>query len=462
MQGVGYKRNDLTFPPVSGIIAISMAYLSTGNYKGARDYYPEDKRLQNYIFNTWKKVVESFGYEEYMTPLLESYDIFAAKTGQEIVNEQTYSFTDRGGRKVVIRPEMTPSVSRLVAARRQEMPYPARLYSVANFMRYERPQKGREREFWQMNVDIFGVATVDADVEIVSMADAMMKAFGATEKMYTIRVNSRKLVNAMMADYFELDIMQSELMIKLFDRKDKMSDEDFREQAANIFDDDKASEGLQKIDKLVAAKTMGELPRFLLESSAIQEVQALFTLLRDRGVHSVVFDITLMRGFDYYTDIVFEVFDTHPDNNRAMFGGGRYDGLVSLFGVEPVPTVGMAPGATTMEEFLKSHKLLPKLAPATEAYMIVLGDVLASAQKLAGRLRHEGVNVAVDITGRKLDKQIKSAVKMDVPFLIFVGEQELAEERFNVKVTETSVEHKLGFERMVAMIHDRRVNEVDF
>lgn len=438
-----------------------MAYLSTQTYKGARDYYPEDKRLQNYIFNTWRNVVESYGYEEYMTPIIESYDLFAAKTGQEIVNEQTYTFTDRGGRQIVIRPEMTPGVSRMVAARRQELPYPARLYSIANFMRYERPQKGREREFWQMNVDMFGVATIDADVEIISMADAIMKAFGANEKMYTVKVNSRRLVNAMMVDYLGLDVMQAELMIKLFDRKDKISPEDFRDEAAGIFDDERAEEGLRKIAKLVGAKTMGELPRFLLDSAAIKEVQALFTLLRERGVGSVVFDITLMRGFDYYTDIVFEVFDTHPDNNRAMFGGGRYDGLVSLFGVEPVPTVGMAPGGTMMEEFLKTHNLVPKLLPSTEAYMIVLGDVLHGAQRLAGRLRAEGVKVAVDITGRKLDKQIKAAVKMGVPFIIFVGEQELAEERFTIKEVETSKEHKVGFERMVAMIHDARVQEAE-
>lgn len=436
-----------------------MAYLSTQTYKGARDYYPDDKRLQNYIFTTWKSVVESFGYEEYMTPLIESYDLFAAKTGQEIVNEQTYSFTDRGGRQVVIRPEMTPGVSRMVASRRQEMPYPARLYSIANFMRYERPQKGREREFWQMNVDIFGVATVDADVEIIAMADAIMKAFNATDSMYTIKVNSRRLINTMMADYLGLDVMQSELMIKLFDRKDKISAQDFRDEAASIFDDDKAEDGLKKIAKLVGAKTMGELPRDLLDSTAIKEVQALFTLLKGRGVASVMFDITLMRGFDYYTDIVFEVFDTHPDNNRAMFGGGRYDGLVGLFGVEPLATVGMAPGGTMMEEFLKAHDLVPKLLPSTEAVMIVLGDVLHGAQKLATRLRSEGVKVAVDITDRKLDKQIKSAVKQGVPFIIFVGEQELAEERFTIKELENSKEHKVGFERMVALIHDARVQE---
>ena len=145
-----------------------MSSLSTQVYKGTRDYYPEDKRLQNYIFGTWQKVVESFGYEEYGTPLLEPIEIYLAKSGQELANEQTYLFEDRGGRKVTIRPEMTPSLARLVAGRRQELPMPARLYSIANFMRYERPQRGREREFWQLNADLFGVDGAQADAEIIN------------------------------------------------------------------------------------------------------------------------------------------------------------------------------------------------------------------------------------------------------------------------------------------------------
>lgn len=434
-----------------------MASLSPQPYKGTRDYYPDDKRLQNYIFSTWRKVVESFGYEEYGAPILEPYEIFAAKTGQEIVNEQTYSFIDRGGRNVVIRPEMTPSISRMVAARRQELGYPARLYSIANFMRYERPQRGREREFWQLNVDVFGVAGVDADAEIITMADAIMKAFHAKPDMYKIRINSRKLINMMMADYLELDVMQAQLMIKLFDRKDKISHEEFRDQAAAIFDDNVSREGLRKISKLLSAKTMGELPEELLSNEAVVEVRALFTLLRERGVTNAVFDISLMRGFDYYTGIVFEVFDTHPDNNRAMFGGGRYDGLVGLFGVEPVATVGMAPGQTTMEDFLRSHKLIPKLRTATDVYVIVLGaDAMTGAHNLACGLRKEKVNVALDITGRKLDKQIKAAVKLGVPYMLFVGAKELEEELYSFKDVATEKEQKLSFERIVTTVADYR------
>lgn len=433
-----------------------MAHLSTQPYRGTRDFYPEDKRVQNYIFQTWRTVSERFGYEDYNAPMLEPFELFAAKSGQDLINDETYQFTDRGDRNVVIRPEMTPSVSRMVAAKRQELAYPVRWYSIANFMRYERPQRGREREFWQLNTDIFGVDTLDAEAEIITMADTIMRAFGATHKMYTIKVNSRKLINFVMTEYLGLDVIQSSLMIKLFDKKEKITHEEFRDRASDIFDEDKSKDGLKKIANLLSAKTMSELPKELLDSSAVQDVQYLFTLLREHGVTSVVFDIALMRGFDYYTGIVFEVFDNHPDNRRAMFGGGRYDGLVGLFGVEPVPTVGMAPGATTMEDFLRSHNLLPKFDSTTEVYLVVLGKALKGAQKLAMKLRDEGVNVEVDITGRKLDKQIKTAVKKKIPFMLFVGEKELQEEIYPLKDVAREQEQKLSLERVIVEIKDYR------
>ena len=433
-----------------------MAHLSTNPYKGTRDYYPEDKRVQNYIFSTWRRVAESYGYQEYSTPLLEPLELYAAKTGQEIVSEQTYTFTDRGDRTVAIRPEMTPSVSRMIAGRRQETGYPARWYSIANFMRYERPQRGREREFWQLNVDIFGVAGTPADVETIQLAHSIMKAFGATEKMYTIRINDRELIEAMMRDYLGLSTVQAELMIKLFDRKGKIPHEAFRDQAVDIFGADRAPDGLKKIAKLISSNNIDTLPNELAELEPVKRLQDLFHAIHGAGVRNAIFDITLMRGFDYYTGMVFEVFDNHPENNRAMFGGGRYDGLVSLFGAEPVPTVGFAPGGTTMEVFLRSHELLPELSSTTDIYMIVLGEAERGAQKLARELREEGINVAVDITGRKLDRQIKAAIKMKVPYLLFVGEKEIADEIYRLKDVKHEREHELSFERIVTTVEDYR------
>ncbi|QQG51344.1 MAG: histidine--tRNA ligase [Candidatus Saccharibacteria bacterium] len=438
-----------------------MSTLSSQPYKGTRDYYPSDKRVQNYIFSNWKRTARSFGYEEYGAPLLEPLEVYAAKSGQELAGEQTYTFMDRGNRQVAIRPEMTPSISRMVAARRQEMAYPARLFSIANFMRYERPQRGREREFWQLNVDIFGVDTVLAEAEIIAMGSQFLKSFGATDDMFKIKVNNRKVIDYMMAQYLGLDAVQAQLMIKLFDRKSKIAHGDFRDQAVEIFGDAMAPEGLKKISALLAAKNMAELPESIRESSAVKEVQELFTQLEHAGVKNAIFDITLMRGLDYYTGTVFEFFDTHEDNNRSLFGGGRYDGLVGLFGAEPISAVGMAPGLTMTELFLQVHDLVPKITSTTEVYIVVLGDALKGASKLAADLRAEGVNAELDITGRKLDKQLKTAVKKDIPFIIFVGDDELQSEIYPFKDTASSDEQKLSFERIVSSVKDRRRAHLD-
>jgi len=432
-----------------------MSTLSSQPYKGTRDYYPEDKRVQNYIFSVWRRVSERFGYEEYGAPILEPLEIYAAKSGQELAGEQTYTFTDRGGRIVAIRPEMTPSVSRMIAARRQELAYPARLYSVANFMRYERPQRGREREFWQLNVDIFGVDEVAADAEIITMADNILREFGATDKDFVIKINNRKLINYMMAQYLGLDAVQAQLMVKLFDRKDKIGEVEFTDQAREILGE-LAEEGLAKIESLLSAKSMADLPVEIRNSAAVTEVQELFTLLDRAGVKSAVFDITLMRGLDYYTGTVFEVFDTHPDNNRSLFGGGRYDGLVGLFGAEPISAVGMAPGGTMIENFLSVHGLTPNFVSTTDIYIVVLGDAMRAAGKLARDLRNEGVNVELDITDRKLDRQIKTAVKKQIPYILFIGDDEVKSEIYTLKDTTSTEEQKLSFARIVSQLKDRR------
>ena len=435
-----------------------MSALSSQSYKGTRDYYPEDKRIQNYIFSVWHKASRSFGYEEYGAPTLEPLDIYTAKSGQELANEQTYTFTDRGGRIVAIRPEMTPTISRMVAARRQELSYPARLYSIANFMRYERPQRGREREFWQLNVDIFGADGVAAEAEIITLADNIMKEFGANSQNYVIKINNRKLINFMMAQYLGLDASQAQFMIKLFDRKDKISAQDFNNQATEIFGD-QATVGLQKIETLLQAKSMADLPVEIRDSSSVREVQELFTLLERAEVKSLVFDITLMRGFDYYTGMVFEVYDTHPENNRALFGGGRYDGLVGLFGAESISAVGMAPGGTMMEKFLEVHSLLPAQHSTTDVYVAVLGDTVREAGKFVRDLRSEGINVELDISGHKLDKQIKAVVKKAIPYIMFIGEEEVKSGLYTIKDIAKSQEYKLNFADIVDLFAVQRKEE---
>lgn len=436
--------------------------LSTNPYKGARDFYPEDQRIHDYIFSHWKNTVESYGYEKYDAPILELTDIYRAKSGQEIVDQQTYNFTDRGGRQVSIRPEMTPTVSRMVAARRQEIALPARWYSIPNLWRYERPQNGRLREHWQMNVDIFGVDTIDAEIELIMIANDLMKSFGAKQEMYTIKLNSRKLTALIMSDYLNLNAEQSHLMIKLLDRKDKVPKDTFEFEADKIFNStQQSSNSMQKLDSLLSARSMADLPEELLNNRYVQQIRILFTHLRENGINNVRFDVALMRGFDYYTDIVFEVFDNHPDNNRSMFGGGRYDGLVGLFGVQPLPTVGFGIGDVTMQNFLEKHGLMPEIKSSVDVYLIPIGDTVRQVHGIAKIMRQEGVNVAVDITDRKTDKQIKSASKMGIKYVMFVGETELNNEHFTLKDLDSGEESGVSLERAISIVSDHRLRDED-
>lgn len=431
--------------------------LSTKPYKGARDFYPEDKRMQKYIFGVMRLVVERYGYEEYDAPILEPTELFASKTSDEIVNEQTYTFTDRGDRSVTIRTEMTPSVSRMVAGKRQELAYPVRWYSIPNMWRYERPQRGRLREFWQLNVDVFGIDNLSAEHEMILISNDIMNAFGAKPSMFKIKVNSRKLINAYLLDVLGLDDTQALTMIRLIDRKDKISRAEFVGQADAIFSpSQRDGGGSDRLFEFLESKTLEELPDSDKLTSFVSEIKQLMNLLENSGVTNAVFDPSLMRGFDYYNDIVFEVFDTNPDNNRAMFGGGRYDGLVGLFGVEPVPTVGFGMGDVTLQNFLESHKLLPDLRTETELIVISLGEAYEGSAKVASELRQMGLNVAVDSTRRKIDKQIKSAAKSPVRYVLFVGEKEVSSQQFVLKDLETGKDEQLSLQRVVSKIKDFR------
>ena len=433
--------------------------LSTQPYKGARDFYPEDKRLQKYIFGVMRKVVEKFGYEEYDAPVLEPLELYAAKTGEEIVNEQTYSFEDRGGRQVALRPEMTPSVSRMVAAKHQELAYPLRWYNIGGRWRYERPQRGRYREFFQLDVDMFGVASLEAEHEIIQVADSILHAYGATREMYEIKLNSRKLIDFILLEYLKLSEVQAYTLSKLIDRMQKIDHAAFAAELDAIFTPSQRESGLSdSLLQILKVKSLDMLPNEVQSQASAIELQRLLHLLGQSGITNAVFDITLMRGFDYYTDIVFEVFDTDPENNRAMFGGGRYDGLIGLFGVEPVPTIGFAMGDATLANFLESHKLLPSLKPETDVYVILVGAVNDKAQKVIAELREMGLKVAVDLSGRKVDKQIATAVKKGIAYALFVGEEELADEQYKIKNLHTGTEEKHSPSRIVGLVKDFRKN----
>lgn len=413
--------------------------LQTQPYKGARDFYPEDKRIQKYMFRVLRQVVESYGYQEYDAPILEPFEIYAAKSGEEIVNEQLYSFEDRGGRRVAIRPEMTPSVSRMVAARRQELAYPLRLYSLPNLWRYERPQRGRLREHWQLNVDLFGIDGLEGDLEIIQVADAVLKAFGATPKSYRINVNSRKaMVQAMKS--FSMDEAQLKAVYKLIDKMPKLSHEQFQKILTDNLSDEKAA-------KLIEYLNSDEPPAY---------IRQLLDKLSGADVVNAVYEPSVVRGIEYYSDVVFEVFDTDPENARSMFGGGRYDGLVAQFGVEPVPTVGFGMGDVTLQNFLETHQLLPPLKPETDAVVILIGNVYDRAQPELAKMRAGGLNLAIDSTGRKLDTQIKNAVKSTVRFALFIGDKELDDKRFRLRDLEKGEEMEFNIDELISKLKIHR------
>ncbi len=405
-----------------------MPALSLEPYKGTRDFYPQEQFIQNYIFSVWRKAVENYGYLEYNASILEETALYKAKSGEEIVNDQTYSFVDRGGREVTIRPEMTPTVARMVAQKRRELSFPLRWFSIPNLFRYERPQRGRLREHWQLNVDMFGVEGMEADVEIISVADSILKSFGATPSQYKIRVNSRKFVNWLLADYFSLSQPEAYKISKLIDRMHKMPRNEFKVLSGEIVKD-KAD----VLENILQAKEIGDLPEGIRNSEPAQEISALISKLSDAGIVNAQFDPALIRGFDYYTGTVFEVFDVNPENPRSIFGGGRYDDLVGIFGVERVSGIGFGMGDVTTRDFLETHNLLPSYRPPVDVLVCHLDGYMDEANKLANYLRSQNINTLVDLTARKVTAQIKTADREFVPCIIVVGEKEVAENKYDVK-----------------------------
>jgi histidyl-tRNA synthetase len=398
--------------------------LSTESYKGVRDFYPEDQQFLNYLLATYRSVAQKFGYVEYHASILEPAELYKAKgaDNEELVNEQTYTFLDRGGREVTLRPEMTPTVARMVAARRRDLGFPLRLFSIPNVFRYERPQRGRLREHWQLNVDLFGSDSFAADAEIINVSYEVMKAFGAEERDFTIRVGSRTYVNA---TALELELSEEDTikLIGLLDRKNKMDQAEF-------------AEGLEALGVPAEKFSAEHVPA---------DVAAVLDILGALGVGNAVFDPSIVRGFAYYTGVVFEVFDTHEDNKRALFGGGRYDNLTALFDNEGITGVGFGMGDVTMHDFLAVRGLLPAYMPHTHVYLAVATENEAPhALLVAEELRQAGVHVAVDFGDKKLADQIKNASKHKIPYLIVVGERELSSGSFVVRDLSNGNEAPMG------------------
>jgi len=407
-----------------------MKKLDTSSYKGVRDFYPEDMFIHDYIISVWHYVLQSYGYEHYSASILEPSEIYKNKTSDEIVNEQTYSFIDRGKREVTLRPEMTPTVARMVAKKQRELPLPLRWYSIPNVFRYERPQKGRLREHWQLNVDIFGLKGLEAEVELIEIATSIMNRFGLKSSDFVVKINDREILNDLMKDLGLDDGKQKEFN-KVVDQKDNIKN--FNE----------------KMERLIGQS-------FDMTIDPNERIKELTEKLGKRGIDNVVFDPLLIRGFDYYTGIVFEIFDTNPNNSRSLFGGGRYDNLLEMFEAEKVPTAGFGMGDVTIQEALTDQNLLPTaVAQAHIAICTLDPSVYDYAAKLAKDLRESGVDVVVNYTDRKIGDQIKRADKKGIPFVICIGENEVKENEIKVKNLSSGKEEKMDREKIAEFVRSK-------
>ena len=399
--------------------------LSTQPYKGTRDFYPEDMRLRNWFFGKIRKTLELAAFEEYDGPMLESLELYAAKSGEEIANEQTYNFTDRGDRRLAIRPEMTPSVARMVAGQMGELNFPLKWFSIPNMYRYERPQRGRLREFWQINVDIFGCDTYEADLECISSAINILKAYGADESMFTVHINNRRFFNDVIAAIAGTDTEGARKVSKVIDRKNKIPRDAYEKELHELGLSD---EQIAKIDSLYTM-SVKDATAICPDSTGSSELVSLFEALEKTGLDKYcVFDFGIIRGLDYYTGTVFEVFDNAPENNRAMFGGGRYDNLVGLFVKNAkISGVGYGMGDVTLENFLVTHKLVPDLYKSDVKVLVTRFDDVAYEEylTLAEELRSAGVTSSTYIGSKKFGKQIDYAVKEHYTHVLIMGASEL-------------------------------------
>ncbi|MEK6934785.1 MAG: ATP phosphoribosyltransferase regulatory subunit, partial [Nanoarchaeota archaeon] len=326
--------------------------------KGFRDFYPEEKRVQNWIFSKWREVAEKYGYSEIDSPILEAIEIYN-KSGDEIP-EQIYSFKDKSGKTLAIRPETTPSIARMIRAKK-DLKLPVKWYSISRCLRYERPQQGRAREFFQFNLDCIGSKNLMTDAEVIASSVELMKEFGLSKKDFFVRISNRRLMEDLLLN---LGISKKNLkdVYRILDKICKYTEDEIKK--------DLKSKGVSEneINSLFKLLKVKDLSKIKIESSGLQELRELFKLLKDYNVLGYCrLDLSIMRGFDYYTGTVFEVFDKKGEL-RAIAGGGRYDDLAGI------PGVGYAMGDVVIELFLKEKKKIPEIKKEIDYFIAPVNE----------------------------------------------------------------------------------------
>lgn len=410
--------------------------LSKTPYRGTRDFFPAQMRLRNFVFQKMSEVSEQFGYEPYDGPLLEEVELYLAKSGEELINEQIYSFTDRGERKVAIRPEMTPTVARMVAQVHREVPKPLRWYAIPNLMRYEKPQKGRLREFWQYNADIFGAPEGLGEIEMIDLAVRILKNFGATHEHFEILLNDRRVVDSIFKKLLNLTDEQTQKLYKVVDKVKKVDQTAVEKMTNAIISDSSKAQLFYQYLKL---ETFADLKKFLTANNLAETTQDFLNFterLESFNLSQYVkFDPSIVRGLDYYTGIVFEIFDKHPENRRAIAGGGAYANLLQIFNEPALPGVGFGLGEVTLTDFLTTHKLIPDFSKASSDILISYLSIEAEAAcfKLANSLRELGIKAEVYLGEAKPKKVFSQTEKRNYGFVAFIGEDELKNNEVQIK-----------------------------
>ena len=420
--------------------------MSQGALPGFRDFYPEQLATRNYLMSVWRDVARRYGFVEYDGPPLEPLDLYTKKSGDEIVG-QLYTFTDKGDRKVALRPEMTPTLARMVAAKANAMRKPIRWFSVPQLFRYERQQKGRLREHFQLNVDIIGEGSVAADAELLAVAIDVMRALGLTAQDVRARVSDRKLLTALLS---EVGVKKTELaaVFAAIDKTGREPRDVTREKIEKAVGGADARRGVERIlktstDLAATGKEFSDSPAVIEEIGRMREYLGFLDAL---GVGEwVEFDLSIVRGLAYYTGKVFELFDAKGEF-RAICGGGRYDDLLSSIGGVDLPALGFGMGDVVLTEVLRARSLLPAAELATEYWVAADDDsLLPEVMTVAGRLRAKSRSAEYALKSQTLARQLKTASSAGVKSVVLLRREDYAKGKVTLKTLAD------GSERSVAL-----------
>ena len=415
----------------------------TKGVRGTRDFYPEDMRLRNWLFDNFAYASLLHGFEEYDSPILEHEELYTRKQGEDIV-KQLYNFEDKGSRKVSLRPEMTPSLARMVMSRAGALPMPIKWFSIPQCWRYERTQKGRGREHYQWNVDVWGTNEISADAELFSVLVTFLESVGLTENDIVIRVSSRKVLEEVLGSLgIKGDSFAQTCVI--VDKMDKLSSEVINEQLSDL---GHSKEVISTIQSTLGINSLETLKNTLeKDSEALNELQTLFEAIESYGISDwVEFDGSIVRGLAYYTGCVFEVND-REGKFRAICGGGRYDKLLSTLGGKDLPATGFGFGDMVIMEVLAEKDLLPELLSGVEDVVIPLSpDLRNVAVKVASALRSSDRLVDLVLDDKKMKWAFKHAERIGATRIVLVGKEEWSRQKVKIKDLETGEETELSLE----------------